>query len=205
MMPDRSNVMAMRHAKVKEEIQKNPFISDEELAQNLKTSIHTVRSDRRKIGIPEVRKRGREMSDALFRHSRSLSDSEIVGEILEIELDKEGLSLLETSEMMGLKKSGIVRGHVLFAQANTLANAIVDCEMAVTVEADVRYTAPAYVGEKLLAKAKVIKAGSHRKKVQVVIKSPNKLVFEGIFRIYALDPVTASHLHIFPQGKGVHK
>lgn len=205
MMPDRNNVMVMRHAKVKEEIQRNPFISDEELAQNLKASIHTVRADRRKIGIPEVRKRGREMSDSLFRHSRSLSDSEIVGEILEIELDKEGLSLLETTEGMGLKKSGIIRGHILFAQANTLANAIVDCEMAVTAEAQISYLAPAYAGEKLLAKAKVISSRVHRKKVEVVIKSPQRLVFEGMFQIYALDPVTAKHLHIFPHGKGVKK
>ncbi len=200
-MPHRNDMMQIRHTKVMEEVVKNPFISDEELAANLNASIHTVRSDRRKIGIPEVRKRGKEMPDSLVYHSKSLSDSEIVGEVLEITLDKEGLSLLETTENMGLKKSGIIRGHLLFAQANTLANAIVDSEMAVTAETQVRFISPAYVGERLLAKAKVVSSKNHKKKVTVVIKSQQKTVLEGSFMIYSLDPVTATHLHIFPQEK----
>ncbi len=200
-MSDRNDSMILRQSKVKEEVEKNPFISDEELASILHASIHTVRSDRRRIGIPEVRKRGKDISDSLFRRSKALSDSEIIGEVLELELDKEGLSLLDTDKMMGLQKSGIIRGHILFAQANTLANAIADTEIAITVEARVKFVAPAYVGERLIAKARVLSSVKRKKEIEVVIKSQKRLVFEGSFIIYSLDPVLASHLHIFPEEK----
>jgi len=66
---------------------KNPLLLDDQLATLLKVSIHTVRSDRRKAGIPEVRKRGDGLSDVLYARARTLSQQEIVGELLEVDLD----------------------------------------------------------------------------------------------------------------------
>ena len=62
-MTERFNPVEERHNRIHEEMDKNPFILDEELAKILKVSIHTIRSDRRKIGIPEVRRRGKDVSD----------------------------------------------------------------------------------------------------------------------------------------------
>ncbi len=59
-----------RHERIRREVGENPLVLDEELASLLSVSIHTIRSDRRKIGIPEVRRRGREMSASLFASRR---------------------------------------------------------------------------------------------------------------------------------------
>lgn len=185
-----------RRKRLDEELQKNPFLADEKLAELLGVSIHTIRADRRKAGIPEVRKRGGDFSHGLFANPKTLSVQEIVGEILEIELDHEGLSLYEPSPESGLAKSGIVRGHVLFAQANSLANAIVDAEVALTGEARVRFLAPLYVGEKVLAKAVVVASNRHAKDVKVVMKSKDKLVFEGLFTIHCLNQKLAAHFRM---------
>lgn len=188
-----------RRKRLGDELKRNPFLSDEQLALLLSVSIHTVRADRRKAGIPEVRKRGGDFSRGLFATAKTLSDQEIVGELLEIDLDHEGLSLLETTPESGLAKSGIVRGHVLFAQANTLANAIVDAEVALTGEAQVRFPAPLYAGERVLAKAQVISGQRHKKEVQVVIRTRDKLVFEGVFSIHCLNEKLAAHFRIEPK------
>ena len=98
---------------------------------------------------------------------------------------------------MGLQKSKIIRGHILFAQANTLANAIVDAEIALTGEADIKFMAPVFAGERVLAKARVIGIKNRRKEVHVIMKTKKKLVFEGTFTIYCLTQELAAHLNLF--------
>jgi acyl-coenzyme A thioesterase PaaI-like protein len=198
-MDDHSNPRNDRLSRMQAEIEKNPFVSDEELAALLSVSIHTVRSDRRKIGIPEVRKRGRDFSEGLFGQARALSHQDIIGDLLEVDPDKEGLSLLDTNEQMGLRKTGIVRGHIIFAQANTLANAVVDAEIALTGQAKITYLAPVFVGERILAKAKVIAIRKRRKEVEVIMKTKKKLVFEGTFTIYCLNQDLAAHLNVLSE------
>lgn len=194
-----------RHGRIKAEIEKNPFISDDDLASRLQVSIHTIRSDRRRMGIPEVRKRGKDITHNLFARSRALSQQEIVGEVLEIDADREGLSLLETTEAMGLEKTGVVRGHVLFAQANTIANAVVDAEIALTAEAKIEYIAPAYAGDRVLAKAKVIGSQKRKRVVEVVLKTQHDLVFHGTFTINCLTHEAASHLRIIHEKRQAGK
>ncbi len=185
-----------RHARILEELDKNPFILDDELANILKVSIHTIRSDRHKIGIPEVRRRGKDVSETMFAQARTLREPEITGDILELDLDRDGLSLMDTDESMALKKSSLIRGHILFAQANTLANAILDAEVALTAEASVKFISPVHAGERVLAKARVISSLKHKREVEVIMKTKKKLVFEGHFTIYCIDAGMASHLSL---------
>lgn len=189
-----------RLKQLQEQLEINPFLSDEQLAVMFGVSIHTIRADRRKAGIPEVRKRGGDFSENLFAQAKTLSQQEIVGELLEVELDHEGLSLLDTTPEMGLKKSGIVRGHVLFAQANSLAVAVVDAEVALTAEAHVRFLAPLYSGERVLAKAKVVAGEKRKKEVQVILKTKQRMVFEGMFTIYCLNEKLAGHFRLDSRG-----
>jgi len=194
-MSDKGN-SSERHAQIRTEIERNPFISDDDLASRLQVSIHTVRSDRRKMGIPEVRKRGKDITHNMFAQPRSLSHQEVIGEILEIDSDKEGLSLLDTTAAMSLEKTRIVRGHVLFAQANTIANAVVDAEIALTAEAKIEYIAPAYAGDRILAKAKVIGSQKRKRVVEVMLKTQKDLVFHGTFTINCMTREVAEHLQI---------
>lgn len=195
-MSGKSLQMRKRQAKILAELEKNPFITDEELASLCQVSIHTIRADRKRTGIPEVRERTKDVARFLFGQAKTLSAQEITGDLLEIELDREGLSLLDTTDEMTIKKSGIVRGHVLFAQANSLANAIVDADLALTRESRVKYLAPVRAGERVLAKARVTGAKGRRKEVEVIMKTKHKLVFKGNFTILCLDARFAARLKI---------
>ena len=198
-MTEKAEKMLQRQARIESEIEDNPFITDEELAALLKVSIHTIRSDRRKAGIPEVRKRTKKVAETIFGESKTLSAQEIVGDLLEIDPDNSGLSLLDTTPEMGIEKSGIIRGHIIFAQANSLANAIVDADVALTGEATVKFLAPVRSGERILAKARVIKEKGRKKEIEVIMKTKKSLVFKGTFTIYCLNHELASHLNILKE------
>jgi acyl-coenzyme A thioesterase PaaI-like protein len=182
-----------RQVRLLEELRKNLLLSDEQLAERLDVSIHTVRSDRRKAGIPEVRRRGGGFADSLVPQVRTLSEHEIVGEVLDVELGVGGISILETTPEMGLKKSGIVRGHILFAQANSLANAVIDADVSLTGEAHIRYLYPLFAGERVTAKARVIQSGRRRQQVDVILKTKERVVFEGSFFTYKMNQKLASY------------
>ena len=61
-----------RHERLREEIERNPFVTDEELAAALGASVPTIRLDRSTLSIPDVRRRTREMAGRYFGVSRSL-------------------------------------------------------------------------------------------------------------------------------------
>lgn len=44
-------------------LQRNPFLTDEQLAKNLAVSIQTIRLDRLSLNIPELRERTRQMAE----------------------------------------------------------------------------------------------------------------------------------------------
>jgi acyl-coenzyme A thioesterase PaaI-like protein len=201
-MSEKEDGMLQRQERIQQEIAKNPFINDEELAATLEVSIHTIRADRRKLGISDVRKRTREVAVSVYGCAKTLKETEITGDLLEVDLDREGLSLLEITPEMVSEKSGIARGHILFAQANSLANAIVDGDLALTGEAKIKFLAPARSGERVLAKAQVIKADGRKKEVEVIMKTKQALIFQGIFLIYCLTEELAQHLNIYNDDEG---
>lgn len=185
-----------RHQKLLAAIQTNPFITDEELAENLGVSIPTIRLDRMELSIPEVRKRTKEMASQFFGASQSLEVAEIVGELIEIEPGKKGLSMLETDQSMCLEKCNIVRGHIIFAQANSLANAVADVQVALTGNVQMDFLRTVRSGEKLIAKAQVIERKSHRFLIEVVVRSKDEIVCKGSFVIYGMNMEMAEYLKL---------
>lgn len=136
-------------------LEEHPFANDEELSRRLGVSVPTIRLDRQILGIPEVRKRVRSVAMDAIEHPIALSDHEIVGEIIDLELNHSGISVLEITEDMILEKTKIARGHCLFAQANSLAAAVIDAQVVLTGSARIRYRRPVYLGEKIRAKAMI--------------------------------------------------
>lgn len=59
---------------------------------------------------------------------------------------------------MVLEKTGIARGHYMYAQANSLTLAVIDAPAALTGVANVNYKRPIKINERLVAKAEVISA-----------------------------------------------
>lgn len=83
---------------------------------------------------------------------KSLPLEEVVGEIIDIELDRHAISIFEVKIEHVFKRNQIARGHHLFAQANSLAVAVIDEELALTAKSTIRYIRPVKLGGVLLQK-----------------------------------------------------
>lgn len=167
-------------------IHENPFITDEELTRAFKVSIQTIRLDRLELGIPELRERMKLMAESSFDQVRSLPLHEIIGDVIDLQLDQSGISIFEIKEEHVFSRTKIARGHHIFAQANSLAVAVINDEIALTASADIRFIRSVKLGEKCIAKAYVrsIHGQSGKAKVEVFTYVGEELVFQGHFLIY---------------------
>jgi acyl-coenzyme A thioesterase PaaI-like protein len=170
-----------------ETIKENPFITDEELAEKFTVSIQTIRLDRLELSIPELRERIKNVAEKRFEDEvRSLPLEEVIGEIIDIELDKSAISILDIKKEHVFKRNKIARGHHLFAQANSLAVAVINDELALTAKANIHFTRSVKENERVIAKARVAKIDIHngRTFVEVLSYVNNELVFKGEFEMY---------------------
>lgn len=176
-----------RQQGLKDKIRENPFLSDEELARIFDVSIQTIRLDRLALGIPELRERTKTVAERTHSIVRSMGAKEIVGELLDLNLGERGLSILETTDEMVFERSRVVRGQYLFAQAESLAIALVPAEVVLTGLANSKFKRPVTVGERLIAKAEVIRRKGNHLVVLVETKSGTEKVFRGKFVVFALS------------------
>lgn len=186
-MTGRRLAKGARHEQLQAELKRDPFITDEELAQRLAVSVQTIRLDRLELGIPEVRKRTRLLAAEAFGRVTSLNREEIFGELLELDPGRSGLSMMLTTEEMVLSRRSVIRGHFLFAQANSLAVAVVPAPVALTCNAEVHYQAQAGIGERLIAHAAVTQVDGRRYRVEVKTRRGADEIFRGEFVIVALE------------------
>jgi acyl-coenzyme A thioesterase PaaI-like protein len=173
----------LRHQELLKLIEENPFLTDEKLADRLGVSIQTIRLDRLELGISELRERTKSMAQEVYSELRSLNEQELVGDLLSLELGKRAISLLQTSESMAFQNNNIVRGHYIFGQANSLAVAVIDANIALTKEANIKYLKPVYGGDRLVAVAEVIERDGDKFLVEVKTTSEDNPVFFGKFTI----------------------
>jgi len=136
-------------------IGEDPFLTDEELSEMFEVSIQTIRLDRLKLDIPELRERVKTVATKNYGKVKSLGESEIVGELIDFTLNENAISILETDSSMVFSKTKIVKGHYIFAMAESLAMAVIDAPVAITGVANMKYRVPVLAGQKLVAKAAV--------------------------------------------------
>jgi len=176
-----------RHKKLREFIDENPFVTDEELAKVFKVSIQTIRLDRLEMRIPELRERTKMFAENSYSQVKSLAGQEIIGDLLDLELEKMGISMLEITKEMVFQKNRIARGHMLFAQANSLAVALVDADVALTGAAKVSFVRPVKLCERIVAKAVINSKTGNKYNISVTSRSDQEIVFQGEFRIFAVE------------------
>lgn len=186
-MSNNSFSKPIRIKKLSAYIENNPFLTDEELAKIFMVSVQTIRLDRLELGIPELRERLKHYAESSYAQVKSLAGQEIIGDLLDIEIEKTGISLLEVTREMVFQKNRIARGHVLFAQANSLAVALVDAEVALTGMAKVVFVRPVNLGERIVAKAVINSKIGNKYSISVTSRSDKEVVFQGEFRIFAVD------------------
>ena len=170
-----------RRASLQELITDAPFLTDAQLAESLGVSIATIRLDRSILKIPEVRERTRAMAAANYKKLRSMGSREIIGELISLDVGLAASSVLHVTQDMVLQKSGVVRGHHLFAQGNSLAAAVVDAPGALTASAAVRFLRPISAGEQVFASASVTERDTNRYCVLVESRVRQDPVFSGRF------------------------
>ncbi len=178
---------AERHGLLSKYINGNPFLTDDDLAQILGVSIQTVRLDRAEMNIPELRVRLKEMAQGIYGQVRSLSSEDIVGELVDLEIGSLGISVLTVDKDMLLSKSEIAKGHLLFAQANTLAVALIDTDVALTGTSKVSFKRPVFSGEKVVARAFISRKKGNKYMVRVSSYVREELVFRGKFLVFAIE------------------
>ena len=117
---------------------------------------------------------------------KSLHSDEIIGDIIDIELDKRALSIFDVTKDHVFQRNGIARGHHLFAQANSLAVAVMDDDLALTVKSTIHFLKPVKAGDRVVARAEVKKESSLEKRtlVEVVSTVGDETVFTGEFYMY---------------------
>jgi acyl-coenzyme A thioesterase PaaI-like protein len=173
-----------RQSRLVKAFQENPFLTDDEMAKQCVVSIQTIRLDRMELGIPELRERLKHMAEKSFDEVRSLSPQEVIGEVVTLELDHSGISILEVGPEHVFERNQIARGHYLFAQANSLAVAIVNADLVLTRSATIRFVRPVRLGEKCIAHAKVVQKQSSRYQVDIETKIQDDMVFQGTFDVF---------------------
>ncbi len=171
-----------RHALLLEKIKENPFLKDEELANECNVSVSTIRIDRAELGIAEYRERVKSVA-------QGASDAERA-EILDLNLLHDGVAVLKTDNSMTFEGTDIIKGQSLYALAEELAVDVIDAKAAVVKVANIKYTNIARKGDRLVARSEVIRIKDYEYIVHVLIKANLKEVFRGKFSL------------LIPHGKG---
>lgn len=175
-----------RHRLLVERITQTPFLTDEEMAQELHVSVPTIRLDRMELGIPELRERMRLIAEEAQSQVKSLTRTDVIGELLELERGVRGVSLMTITPDMVFEKNQWARGSEVFAQANSLALALADAPMALTGVANIKFKVPLKAGDKLIARGKVLRSRGNKYFIWVHTYRGVQEVFRGKFIVVAM-------------------
>ncbi len=186
MVPKMKRSKVERQRLLKETIEHTPFITDDELSKIFSVSIQTIRLDRMELAIPELRERIKTVATNQWNETvKALPLDEVIGEIIDLELDSRAISILNIKHEHVFSRNKIARGHHLFAQANSLAVAVINDELALTAKSELKFTRQVTEGERVVAKASV-KEVNDNGLTTVLVNSfvDNEVVFTGLFHMY---------------------
>ncbi|UOR12763.1 transcription factor FapR [Halobacillus amylolyticus] len=184
----------MRQNELKSTIEATPFITDEALAKQFGVSIQTIRLDRMELAIPELRERIRSVATQEWNETvKALPIEEVIGEVVDLELDLRAISILDIKSEHVFSRNDIARGHHIFAQANSLAVAVINEELALTAESRIRFMRQVKRGERVVAKA-FVKGDDDKGRTIVDVHSfvDSEEVFAGTFEMFRQQDVKGS-------------
>lgn len=176
----------VRQERLVDMIKTDPFITDEALSERLKVSIQTIRLDRLALNIPELRERIKNVARDSYEKVRTISHTDIVGELIDLEPNGRAISMLVTDDSMVFEKTQIIKGHYIFAMAESLALSVIDADVAITGIANMKYRVPVKAGEKLIAKARVTHIEDVEYYVHVFVQVQDEQVFRSKFIMKAV-------------------
>jgi hypothetical protein len=180
----------LRQQRLAKLLDNNPMATDQELASILGVSVSTMRLDRALMGVPELRERVKRMAQEAGSKLRSLSQSEIVGDLLELEPNRWALSVLRTTREMAFRTTDILWDHYIYAQASSIAVAVIEAAAVIVDSMRGEYKGHARVGDVLVARAKVGVNKDNRYIVSVRTRVGEKEIFVARFITEVLSAET---------------
>src|SRR5690625_5667229 len=116
------------------------FITDDAIAKKFNVSIKTILIDRMELSIPELHERIKSVANDQWNETvKALPLDEVIGEIIDLELDKRAISILVIRPEHVFSRNKIARGHHLFAQADSLAVVVIKDELALTSKSNLTF------------------------------------------------------------------
>jgi len=182
---------AERQRSLAQALGEDPFLSDVGLSRRFGVSVQTIRLDRLALSIPELRRRTKDVAERALRRVKSMRGGEIVGELVDLDLGTGGISILEAAPEMAFERSRVVRSQHIFAQADSLALAIVDAPSALTGLANAKFKRPVQAGDRLVAKAQVLRRKANQYVVLVETRVRDVVVFRGKFVVVGMGAAGA--------------
>ncbi len=170
----------LRHIQLKQKIEENPFLKDEDLAEQLGVSVATIRLDRAELGIREYRERIKNVAASGLSRSHTAE----TGDLLDLNLYHDGISVMTTDETMTFAGTDVVKGQAVFAFAENLVLQLINAKTAVIRVANIKFIKEIKKGDKLIAKFEVKRVKDTEEYiVWVRIKVALQEVFRGKFNI----------------------
>lgn len=176
-----------RRMKLVRVLSEDPFATDDRLAARFGVSVATIRLDRQTMNIPEARERIRRVAAKRRDDVRALLQQEVIGELVDLQLNRMAVSQLLVQPEHVFSRTGIVRGHFLFAQVNSLATAVMDADVALTARANLRFHRPVKLGEFLRARIDVVSEHFGVAKCRTCVQSGDEIVLDGVILV-VMDP-----------------
>ncbi len=169
-----------------QKLEKDPFLTDEELAEIFGVSIPTIRFDRAELGVAQYRERIKKVARSAIDSEKS-AHAAPMGELLDLNLCKDGLSVFEPDDTMTFPDSNIVRSCFIYSFAEALAVAVIGASAALVDVANIKYKQPVAAGSKLVAKSEVVRIKDNEYIVWVKIKYRMAEIFRSKFILSAVD------------------
>ena len=176
-----------RRKLIEQTIQQNPFITDQALSEKFDVSIQTIRLDRNQLHIPELRERVKRVATEQYEQISSLENQDIIGDIVSLEPNHSAKSLLTISPQDVFTRNNIARGHIVFAQANSLCVAMVKHGFVLTKESHIHFVKSVHLGDTVMAEAKVEFHDDRYYEMTVISHVGDEKVFEGLFKMYYIS------------------
>ena len=175
-----------RQKQLQEKLNITPFLTDEELATHFSVSVPTIRLDRLELGIPELRERIRVMATGQSQETVDHIPYEVVGELIDVTEGQQALSMLRTTADME-DRFGHVEPQYLYAQANSLAKAVMGTTVCSAEVGNIKYKNPVGSGTNLVAKAEIVRRRGNKFFIWVIIRDKIKEVFRAKFIMESVE------------------
>ncbi|HEJ7535090.1 TPA: transcription factor FapR, partial [Staphylococcus aureus] len=114
----------------------------------------------------------------------SIEEQEFIGDLIQVNPNVKAQSILDITSDSVFHKTGIARGHVLFAQANSLCVALIKQPTVLTHESSIQFIEKVKLNDTVRAEARVVNQTAKHYYVEVKSYVKHTLVFKGNFKMF---------------------